>query len=92
MEMAEGRNVAATNTASDNAEAGFQTSYDAGPAHGKLITIFESKQCPAFAAGLCALGLRHVRKHWGLINKRATEIRPECNRSSCVSGKPSKSG
>jgi hypothetical protein len=38
-----------------------------------------SKKCPAFAAEFCALGLRNIRKHWGPINNRAAEIRPECN-------------
>lgn len=38
-----------------------------------------SKRCPAFAVEFCALGLRKIRTHWGPINKRAAELRPECN-------------
>lgn len=38
-----------------------------------------SKRCPAFAAEFCALGLRKIRAHWGPINHRAAELRPECN-------------
>jgi len=32
------------------------------------------KQCPGFAAAVCAVGLRTVRKHWGPINRREVEI------------------
>jgi hypothetical protein len=38
-----------------------------------------SKECPAFAAEFAALGLRFFRTHWGPINRREVEIRPECN-------------
>jgi len=38
-----------------------------------------SKDCPAFAAEFTAVGLRNVRKHWGPINRKAAEIRPECD-------------
>jgi hypothetical protein len=38
-----------------------------------------SKACPAFAAEFAAVGLRHIRKHWGPINKSEAEIRPECD-------------
>ncbi len=38
-----------------------------------------SKECPAFAAEFAALGLRLFRTHWGPINRRDAEIRPECN-------------
>ncbi len=38
-----------------------------------------SKACPAFAAEFCAVGLRNIRAHWGPINNRAAEIRPEAN-------------
>lgn len=38
-----------------------------------------SKSCPAFAAEFAAVGLRSVRTHWGPINARAAEIRPECD-------------
>ena len=38
-----------------------------------------SKACPPFAAEFAAVGLRNVRKHWGTINSRATEVRPECD-------------
>jgi N-acetyl-anhydromuramyl-L-alanine amidase AmpD len=37
-----------------------------------------SKACPAFAAEFAAVGLRNIRKHWGPINSRAAEVRPEC--------------
>jgi len=38
-----------------------------------------SKECPAFAAEFAAVGLRNIRKHWGPINRRAAEVRPECD-------------
>jgi N-acetylmuramoyl-L-alanine amidase/Putative peptidoglycan binding domain len=38
-----------------------------------------AKACPAFAAEFAAVGLRNIRKHWGPINKRAAEVRPECS-------------
>jgi hypothetical protein len=38
-----------------------------------------SKECPAFAAEFAAVGLRHVRKHWGPIAMRAAEVRAECD-------------
>jgi hypothetical protein len=38
-----------------------------------------SKSCPAFAAEFAAVGLRRFRKHWGPINRREAEVRPECD-------------
>ncbi|MFN8490555.1 MAG: M23 family metallopeptidase [Caldilineaceae bacterium] len=38
-----------------------------------------SKACPAFAAEFAAVGLRNVRRHWGPINRKVAEIRPECD-------------
>lgn len=38
-----------------------------------------SKACPAFAAEFAAVGLRHIRTHWGPINRRGAEVRPECD-------------
>ena len=38
-----------------------------------------SKACPAFAAEFAAVGLRHIRKHWGPITRREAEVRPECD-------------
>ena len=38
-----------------------------------------SKECPAFTAEFTAVGLRFLRKHWGPINNRAAELRPECD-------------
>jgi hypothetical protein len=37
------------------------------------------KDCPAFAAEFAAVTLRHMRKHWGPINRRQAQIRPECD-------------
>jgi len=65
----EGRDVAATNIGSENAEAGmFQTSYDARSAHGQLTPLFKSWQ-----------KLNAADPAAGPINIRAAEIRPECN-------------
>jgi hypothetical protein len=36
-----------------------------------------SKAC--LAAEFAAVGLRHFRKHWGPINRREAELRPECD-------------
>lgn len=38
-----------------------------------------SKECPAFAVEFAALGLRHIRKHWGPITRHEAELRPECD-------------
>jgi Putative peptidoglycan binding domain/N-acetylmuramoyl-L-alanine amidase len=38
-----------------------------------------SKECPALAAELAAVGLRHNRRHWGPINRREAEVRPVCD-------------
>jgi hypothetical protein len=38
-----------------------------------------SKECPAFAAEFTAVGLRNLRTHWGPINTKTAEIRPECD-------------
>ncbi len=38
-----------------------------------------SKASPAFAAEFAAVGLRTVRTHWGPINRRVAEVRPECD-------------
>jgi hypothetical protein len=37
------------------------------------------KTCPAFAVEAAAVGLRVLRSHWGPINSRAAEIRPEAD-------------
>jgi hypothetical protein len=37
------------------------------------------KECPSFAAEFAAVGLRHIRKHWGPINRRQAQVRPECD-------------
>lgn len=36
-----------------------------------------TKHCPAFAVAYTAVLLRHLRKHWGPINRKEAEIRPE---------------
>jgi hypothetical protein len=38
-----------------------------------------SKACPAFATEFAAVGLRNIRHHWGPINRKEAEIRPECD-------------
>jgi hypothetical protein len=38
-----------------------------------------TKACPAFAAEFAAVGLRNIRKHWGPINRKEAEVRPEAN-------------
>ncbi|HUI95804.1 MAG TPA: N-acetylmuramoyl-L-alanine amidase [Xanthobacteraceae bacterium] len=37
------------------------------------------KECPAFAAEFAAVGLRHIRKHWGPISRKQAQVRPECD-------------
>jgi hypothetical protein len=37
------------------------------------------KTCPAFAVEAAAIGLRVLRRHWGPLNRRAAEIRPEAD-------------
>lgn len=38
-----------------------------------------TKECPAFAVEFAALGLRHLRRHWGPVTRCEVEFRPECN-------------
>jgi hypothetical protein len=38
-----------------------------------------TKQCPAFAVEVAAVGLRHIYKHWSPILRRQAEVRPECD-------------
>jgi hypothetical protein len=38
-----------------------------------------SKECPAFAAEFAAVGLRHMRKHWGPINRKEAEVLSEAD-------------
>lgn len=38
-----------------------------------------SKACPFFALQFAAIALRNLRKHWGPINRKAAEIRPEAD-------------
>jgi len=38
-----------------------------------------SKECPAFAAEFAALALRHLRRHWGPVNRREVELHPAAN-------------
>jgi hypothetical protein len=51
---------------------------NAGNGDGKEFQRL-SKTCPAFAAEFTAVGLRNIRKHWGPINRKAAEIRPEAD-------------
>jgi hypothetical protein len=37
------------------------------------------KSCPAFAAEFAAVGLRFIRTHWGPINRKEAQLRPECD-------------
>lgn len=38
-----------------------------------------AKECPAFAVEFAGVGLRNIRKHWGPINRKEVELRPECD-------------
>jgi hypothetical protein len=38
-----------------------------------------TKACPAFAAEFASVGLRHIRTHWGPVNRREVELRTECD-------------
>jgi len=38
-----------------------------------------AKECPAFAVEFAAVGLRNIRKHWGPINRKEAQLRPECD-------------
>jgi hypothetical protein len=37
------------------------------------------KSCPAFAVESAGVGLRVLRSHWGPLNSRAAEVRPEAD-------------
>ena len=37
------------------------------------------KECPGFAVETAAVGLRNLRTHWGPINRREAELRPEAD-------------
>lgn len=51
---------------------------NAGEGKGKEFQRL-SKACPAFAVEFAAIGLRNLRRHWGPINRREAEIRPEAD-------------
>jgi hypothetical protein len=38
-----------------------------------------TKACPAFAVEYAALALRKIRTHWGPINRKTAELKPECD-------------
>ncbi len=38
-----------------------------------------TKACPAFAVEYAAVALRHIRTHWGPINRKHAELRGECD-------------
>lgn len=38
-----------------------------------------SKECPAFSAEFAAVGLRHIRQHWGPINRREVKLKTEAD-------------
>lgn len=111
----EGRDMSASNTSSETAEAGmFQTSFNSrsfSPALSAMINeyheecylntfkegvnqcpsssntvygeglgkIFQqmARSCPAFAAEWAAITIRTGRKHYGPINRKEVEFRPE---------------
>ena len=116
-----GRDMSATNTTADTAEAGlFQTSWNASSCSLEMQKLLDeysqepdcpqcaldafaegvscsssdwqsygsgggrtyqdlAKNCPQFAAEMTAVGLRSLRQHWGPINRREAEVRPEAN-------------
>ena len=37
-----------------------------------------ARECPAFAVEYAALGIRVLRRHWGPVNRKEAEYRPEC--------------
>src|SRR5262245_2930567 len=51
-------------------------SSNAGSGEGAAFQAL-CKSCPAFAVEAAAVGLRTIRRHWGPINRREAEIRPE---------------
>ncbi len=38
-----------------------------------------SKACPAFTVEYAAVAMRHVRTHWGPLNRKEVELRSECD-------------
>jgi hypothetical protein len=38
-----------------------------------------SKECPFFALAFTAIGLRNIRRHWGPINRRDAEVKPDAD-------------
>ena len=40
---------------------------------------FLSKYCPAFHCFVTGIGLRYLRQHWGPINRREAELRPNAD-------------
>lgn len=49
-----------------------------GSGNGRLFQQL-SKEKPAFAAEFAAIALRNIRTHWGPVNTRKAEVRPEAN-------------
>jgi hypothetical protein len=40
---------------------------------------FISRFAPAYHAFVTAIGMRYLRQHWGPINRREVELRPEAD-------------
>jgi len=116
-QLCEGRDMAASNTTGETAEAGlFQVSYNSRTASTLLPTLLQryagstdfadifaegvrcrasmlrnwgsgpgvefqrlTKACPAFAVAYAAVALRNMRRHWGPLNNKRAELRPECD-------------
>lgn len=57
-------------------EGAFGDSESVGSGDGLRFQLL-CKSCPAFAVECAAVGLRVIRQHWGPINRREAEMRPE---------------
>jgi hypothetical protein len=56
-----------------------QSDWDCYGSGNGYVHQLMSKQQPAYAAGVCAITLRHLRQHYGPINRREVELRPEAD-------------
>jgi hypothetical protein len=63
---------------SDGVKCGAASWEDCGQGPGRDFQAL-AKRCPAFAVEYAAVLLRNRRRHWGPINRKEAELRPEAD-------------
>jgi N-acetylmuramoyl-L-alanine amidase len=73
-------NIGSQQCALDAFEQGVECSSGDWGCYGSgdgLLYQETAKKCPQFAVECCAIGLRHLRQHWGPINRHEVELNPD---------------